>query len=416
MDSLDIFEESKLDVITINKDLPHSKINNYSYLELFNINKEYNKQLSEIIEKLILEKKPLILHKNDMKVVNNLLEENYTYLLDLLPNNIYTIEFDYLYLKTLSILNNLSQFESPNIKIYQKKQKLKFMELKFKNLQNNGTGNVYLRAESLVEDMENIQKDKILENHISLFNIAKVLFYKALIKFFLEDLELAEDYAIQSLNMLEHIDQEKNGKDIYTNQISNILDFLIELYDLKKDFNSVISCYEKAYYLNAGKYGINSTNAQNYKLKKEEYEKNLNKNKHSDEYGSNDKSNSFYYDENNNFNNKKLLKQNISTAKGTSDTFSFKIPITKNIEPMIISLYALCDDIEDKFSPELFLRNIYLDKTKLFKYYGINEHYSQQNYLLYLDDTINDILSDIFYEDNKIIIGNPIISEALINC
>jgi len=62
-----------------------------------------------------------------MKVVNNLLEENYTYLLDLLPNNIYTIEFDYLYLKTLSILNNLSQFESPNIKIYQKKQKLKFM-------------------------------------------------------------------------------------------------------------------------------------------------------------------------------------------------------------------------------------------------------------------------------------------------
>ena len=72
MDSLDIFEESKLDVITINKDLPHSKINNYSYLELFNINKEYNKQLSEIIEKLILEKKPLILHKNDMKVVNNL--------------------------------------------------------------------------------------------------------------------------------------------------------------------------------------------------------------------------------------------------------------------------------------------------------------------------------------------------------
>ena len=161
MNSLDNFEESKLDVITINKDLPQSKINNYSYLELFNINKEYNKQLSEIIEKLILEKKPLILHKNDMKVVNNLLEENYTYLLDLLPNNIYTIEFDYLYLKTLSILNNLSQFESPNIKIYQKKQKLKFMELKFKNLQNNGTRNDYLRAESLVEDMENIQKDKI---------------------------------------------------------------------------------------------------------------------------------------------------------------------------------------------------------------------------------------------------------------
>ena len=57
--------------------------------------------------------------------------------------------------------------------------------------------------------------------------------------------------------------------------------------------------------------------------------------------------------------NKKLMQGNISNAKGTTDTFSFKIPITKNIEPMIISIYALSEDFEeDRFSPELFLKNI----------------------------------------------------------
>jgi len=49
MDSVDAFEENKFDDVIINKDLPHSQINNYSYGELLNLNKEYNKQLIKTI-------------------------------------------------------------------------------------------------------------------------------------------------------------------------------------------------------------------------------------------------------------------------------------------------------------------------------------------------------------------------------
>ena len=111
------------------------------------------------------------------------------------------------------------------------------------------------------------------------------------------------------------------------------------------------------------------------------------------------------------------MQGNISNAKGTTDTFSFKIPITKNIEPMIISFYSLNEAyLDDKFNSDLFFKNIYLDKSKLFKYYGINEHSTQQNYLLYEDEIVNDILSNIRVENDEIIIENPMVLDALINC
>ena len=177
MDSLDVYEENKFDDLIINKDLPPSQINNYSYGELLNLNKEYNKQILKTIENLILEKKPLVLPKNDMKIINNLLQENYNYLLQIIQNALYKIEFDNLYLASLSILNSLSQLELKDIKIYQKKQKLKFMELKFHNYRYNGSRNDFLKAENLLEDMENIQKEKILENNITLINISTILLY-----------------------------------------------------------------------------------------------------------------------------------------------------------------------------------------------------------------------------------------------
>ena len=112
------------------------------------------------------------------------------------------------------------------------------------------------------------------------------------------------------------------------------------------------------------------------------------------------------------------MKGKCENAKGTAETFSFKIPITKNIEPMIISFYGLSDDYEvDRFSSELFIKNIYLDKNKLFSFYGMNEHSLQQNYFLYTDETINDILENIRVEDRSIlIIGNPMVQAAFSNC
>ena len=421
IDSTEDCEEKNFDDLIINKDLPYSKMNNYSYGELLNLNKEYDKQILKTIENLILEKKTLILPKNDMKIINNLLQENYNYLLQIIKNPMYKLEFDNLYTVSLSILNNLSQLEPRDIKIYQKKLKLKFMNLKFHNLRFNGNRNDFLNAEKLLEEIENIQSEKILENDISIIDISTILLYKAMTKFFLEDLEMAEEYALDALNLLENKKDDDKYILIKVDKISNILDFIIEIYKLKKDFDSVLSCYEKAYYLNAGKYGLNSPHALKYKFKKEEYENNLeieqslfNDSIYDMNYNYKD---FYYYNENNNFTNLKLMQGNISNAKGTTDTFSFKIPITKNIEPMIISFYSLNEAyLDDKFNSDLFFKNIYLDKSKLFKYYGINEHSTQQNYLLYGDDIVNDILSNIRVENEEIIIENPMALDALINC
>lgn len=410
--SMKDYQDNKDDYNTIKKDLPESPMNKYTYDQLLELNKEYSKQLSKAIETLVLKKKKLILPKNDMQVLNNLLLENYKYLAELIPKTIYTLEFDNLYSISLSILNDLSQIELQDIKLYQKLQRLKFMELKFQNLRFNGTRNDFLKADSLIEEMENLQKDKLVLSKISLATLSKTLLYKAMIKFYLEEIELSENYAYEALDILEKnkdIEDEGNKK---IEIMSNILEFMVELYDLKKDYNSAVSCYEKAYYLNVGKFGVNSESAQRYKRKREEYENNINKkniNYNNAPYTNND---------NNDFNNKNLMKGNVANAKGTAETFSFKIPITKNIEPMIISFYSLSHgNGPDRFSPELFVKNIYLDKNKLFSFYGMNEHSLQQNYFLYTDDTINDILENIRLEnDSIIIIDNPMVQAALINC
>ena len=401
------------------KDLPESSINKYTYDELIKLNKEYNKQLTETIETLTLKKKKLVLPKNDMQVLNNLLQENYKYLVELVPKTIYTVEFDNLYYISLSILNDLSQIELEEIKLYQKLQRLKFMELKFENLRFNGSRNDFLKAYTLLEEMEVIQNDKIVSPKISLVDISNLLLYKAVAKFYLEDIELSENYAFEALDILEkNKDMDDSDKKIYT--ISKILEFLVELYDLKKEYNTAISCYEKAFYLNVGKYGMNSEYAQRYKRKKNEYENCLNKkrNINNDSLNYNDIPYFNNYNDNNDLNNKKIMKGKCENAKGTAETFSFKIPITKNIEPMIISFYALSDDYEvDRFSSELFLKNIYLDKNKLFSFYGMNEHSLQQNYFLYTDETINDILENIRLVDNSVlIINNPMVQAALIYC
>ena len=85
---------------------------------------------------------------------------------------------------------------------------------------------------------------------------------------------------------------------------------------------------------------------------------------------------------------------------------------------MIISLYALSEDPNvDRFASELFLKNLYLDKTKLFNILEIKDQVAQQNYVLYTDDAINDILQNIQVdEDNSILINNPLLLSAVINC
>ena len=52
-------------------------------------------------------------------------------------------------------------------------QRSKFMELRFQNLRFNGTLNDFLKADALIEEMENIQKNKLFSSKISLTTISK---------------------------------------------------------------------------------------------------------------------------------------------------------------------------------------------------------------------------------------------------
>ena len=49
--------------------------------------------------------------------------------------------------------------------------------------------------------------------------------------------------------------------------MSNILEFLAEIYTLKKDYTNVLKNYEKAYYLNLGRYGATNVNTEYFKTK-----------------------------------------------------------------------------------------------------------------------------------------------------
>jgi hypothetical protein len=170
----------------------------------------------------------------------------------------------------------------------------------------------------------------------------------------------------------------------------------------------------------------NNLNQNNNKNNNQNLNQNLNQNYNSNNIPEDEE---FYYENNQNYNdyendkksefsnndfvNRKLISGNISNAKGTTDTFSFKIPITKQIEPLLISIYDLPQDNEqDRFDPNLFICNMYLNKKNVFKFLQIKKN--QQNYQLYTDEALNLILEKIELENGQVFILDGILNSALI--
>ena len=114
----------------------------------------------------------------------------------------------------------------------------------------------------------------------------------------------------------------------------------------------------------------------------------------------------------------KLKSGQITNSKGKTDLFSFIIPVTKSGDPLLIRIFSLpkFGDVNDIFSNNLFLKNIYFDKSKLIAYFEIEGEYELQNYLLYTDQALNEILSNITLVDNKKIqFVKPFLYKASIN-
>ena len=394
--------------------LPTSQESGLNFQSLLKLNQVYANQLLNIVSnssKNMRQKSKLILPYNDMKVLNSLIKEDFIYLFQLLKFNKFKYEFDALYVFVIKILNLLGEISNSKINLYQKIQKLKFMELKFQSLRINGTDKDFSEADNLLDEMEEILYDPSMKDYITLLDILTLNLNRAYIKFNIYEIENAKQYALNAEEVIvkgnENFKNNKLDEDKCQKKLAQVHEFLAELYDLQKDYEKAYESYDKCYYFYLGRYGINNPLIEAIKKKKDLFEKkkyeklNMEKEQPANNLVS------------------KLKAGKITNSKGQTDTFSFIVPSTKVSEPLIVKIYALpkYSGYIDYFSDYLFLKNIYFDKLKLFEYFGIEDEFEQQNYILFTDDALTELLDKIVVVDNSIIrFTDPLLYSVFINC
>jgi hypothetical protein len=382
--------------------LPISKVSGQDFIGLLKINELYIIQLTKLFSGNNRYKNNALLPSNDMIVINSLLKENLRYLYMLFQYQNLQYEFEDLYNKSIQILTLLEKADDKKISTFQKLFKIKFLKLKFQLLKIGGRDIDLAKADNLLEEIENIYYEPIIKNYITDFDISSLKLDRAFVKFCVCDFYLAKEYALNSLEILNKFDifkmdkkENNDNKEKYIKKQVQIYEFLAQIYDMEKDYQNCLSCYEKSYYLYLGIYSINHPIFAELKSKMEEY-KNIVKGMNS-ELKEIEEEDIFI---------QKFNEGIISNFRGTADSFSFNIPVTKIVEPLLISIYALPKfkyiDL-DYFSKDLFLKNIYLDKAKLFSYLGYDKNAQNENYVLYTDDALNYLLQKVVVIHNKYI-------------
>lgn len=377
-----------------------NKICRAYYDELMHISKEEKPSLSEI----------------DTLVINDLIHEIEEYSNKLLSNNyvqpakkiidIGLVITDFF----LKIFGGMSEL-SNNYKVYDAKLTdiLKY-PLSLKLLLLKANFNILINFEN---DYDNGEKNlnEIIEIQLYLksssYHLASSKFHMAKIKYYFKNYDEAERYALEAKNSFENANDsnKKNNKkeeDIekkVTQNVSNILSLLAQIYLIKNEYKEAAKCYENGYYLNLGRFGAendltlffkNKMDLMNEELKKFTSQQPktqviINQNN----YNSNTIDNSG----NNNF------IGNIM-HKGKAETFSFKIPSSSLYEPFLLSVYSIGQDDSNRFAPELYLGNLCFDKQKLAKYLRLRGN--NFNSKLYTDDNLNIILGNILYYNGSL--------------
>ena len=94
--------------------------------------------------------------------------------------------------------------------------------------------------------------------------------------------------------------------------------------------------------------------------------------------------------------------------------YHLKISHYYTLDPLLISIYQLPEKKGDeRFSPDLYVSNLYFNKKLLFQFLGLRN--DPQNYQLYTDEALNLILDKIeLDENNKIFILDDKLNKALI--
>ena len=381
--------------------LPISKVSGQDYIGLLKINEVYILQLMKIFSGNNRYKKNKLPY-NDMIVINSLLKENLRYLYMLFQYQNLQFEFEELYNKSIQILNLLERIDDNKINIFQKLFRIKYLKLKFQLLKIRGRDFDLANSDNLLDELEKIYYEPLIKNYITDLDISSLKLDRAFIKFCICDFYLAKEYALDSLEILNKYDifkmdkkENKSNKEQYIKKQVQIYEFLAQIYDMEKDYQNCLTCYEKSYYLYLGIYNINHPIFTELKSKMETY-KNIVKSMNS-EIKMAEEEEMFI---------QKFNEGIISNFKGTADSFSFNIPVTNIVEPLLISIYSLPKfkyiDL-DYFSKDLFLKNIYLDKAKLFPYLGYDKKTQNENYILYTDDALNYLLQKVVVIHNKYI-------------
>jgi hypothetical protein len=400
-----------------NDKIPKSSKSNNTYRDFNKICRGYYDELMHVSKS-----DTPSLSQKDILVINDLIHEIVVYSNELINSNyiqpakkiidIGLVISDF-FLKIFGGMAELSNIYKSNdsklteILKYPLSLKLSLLKANFNILINYE--NDYNNGEKNLNEIIEIQ----LYLKSSEYHLAISKFHMAKIKYCLQNYDEAQRYALDAKNLFENIndsnenilENSKEGEEIekkITQNVSNILKFLAQIFLIKNEYKNALTCYENGYYLNLGRFGSENNVTEFFKNKMDLINEKLKQYSFPQQKAQvviNQNSNNI----NNNFidNNKDKLANNNAIGyimhKGKADTFSFKIPSSSLYEPFLLSVYSIGRDDNNRYSPDLFIGNLCFDKQKLARYLKLKG--TRFNSKFYTDENLNIILGNIIYRN-----------------
>ena len=400
-----------------NDKIPKSSKSNNTYRDFNKICRGYYDELMHVSKS-----DTPSLSQKDILVINDLIHEIVVYSNELINSNyiqpakkiidIGLVISDF-FLKIFGGMAELSNIYKSNdsklteILKYPLSLKLLLLKANFNILINYE--NDYNNGEKNLNEIIEIQ----LYLKSSEYHLAISKFHMAKMKYYLQNYDEAQRYALDAKNLFENINESnenilensKEGEEIekkITQNVSNILKFLAQIFLIKNEYKNALTCYENGYYLNLGRFGSENNVTEFFKNKMDLINEKLKQYSFPQQKAQvviNQNSNNV----NNNFidNNKDKHANNNLIGyimhKGKADTFSFKIPSSSLYEPFLLSVYSIGRDDNNRYSPDLFIGNLCFDKQKLARYLKLKG--TRFNSKFYTDENLNIILGNIIYRN-----------------
>ena len=226
----------------------------------------------------------------------------------------------------------------------------------------------------------------------------------AIVKFNINNYPRARFYAEEGIELINKEDSDKNIR-----MISYLFELLAIINTYEGHFDEAIESYQKAYYLNLGKYGSDNIYTMYYQKKCEIKKEKVHQlsNSFSSSHEDTKKTTVPKQKEENNEDKYFLYQMTFCKGivhKGKTETYAFKIPTTELYEPFMISIYALDkNEQKDMYNSRLFVSNIFFDKEKMSRYYI---RAKTENINFYTDETLNKILKTISLEKENILLSD----------